>query len=64
MNKLIKRISFRNLHPCNCTKATNDGLTIFCENANLPSISITISNLVAEELPIEELQIKNCHFGK
>lgn len=59
----FKSFSKLSIHPCQCTKATDNGLTIFCENTNLASLSLALANLALEDAPIDDLLIKWSHFG-
>lgn len=52
------------LYPCKCTSETDDGITVWCENSNIASLSIGLNNLATFKLPIEELTLKKCKFGK
>ncbi|XP_022189330.2 toll-like receptor 3 isoform X2 [Nilaparvata lugens] len=52
------------LYPCECTKGTDQGLFISCENTNLASLSVAMSNIVALQSPIEELKIMKSQIGR
>lgn len=52
------------IHPCKCTKATDDGLTVICKNTNLASLSVALANIAVEKTPIDDLLIDRSHFGK
>lgn len=51
------------IFPCECTKESDAGISVRCENTNLASLSIGFNNLVQHNSPIEELTIKKCHMG-
>lgn len=48
------------IYPCECTRGTDDGIFITCENSNLASLSVAFINLASLNVPIEELHIKRC----
>lgn len=50
------------LHPCKCDTESDVGVTVRCENTNLASMSVGLSNLATFRLPIEKLTISNCHI--
>lgn len=52
------------IQPCKCLKESDVGVTIFCENTNLASLSISLGNLAVEKIPIEELRVEKSHFCK
>ncbi|EDW72313.2 uncharacterized protein Dwil_GK20783 [Drosophila willistoni] len=45
------------LFPCVCTKGSDQGLYVRCENANLATLSVALQNLAALNMPVEELTI-------
>ncbi|XP_055613623.1 insulin-like growth factor-binding protein complex acid labile subunit, partial [Uranotaenia lowii] len=47
-------------YPCVCTRGTDDGLFISCENSNLASLSVAFINLANLNVPIEELHLRRC----
>ena len=50
--------------PCKCTRGSDQGLYIECENTNLASLSLAFINLGNGGLPIEELIIYKCKIGE
>ncbi|XP_062548023.1 chaoptin [Armigeres subalbatus] len=48
------------IYPCVCTRGTDDGIFINCENSNLASLSVAFINLANLNVPIEELHLKRC----
>ncbi|XP_044746672.1 chaoptin [Coccinella septempunctata] len=52
------------LHPCWCTKESDDGLEVACNNTNLASMSVALNNLATYDIPIERLSIHRCHFRR
>lgn len=52
------------IYPCVCNQGTDDGLFIRCENTNLASLSIAVNNIATLKMPVEELIIHKCNFGK
>nr|XP_029727427.1 LOW QUALITY PROTEIN: toll-like receptor 6 [Aedes albopictus] len=48
------------IYPCVCTRGTDDGIFISCENSNLASLSVAFINLASLNVPIEELHLKRC----
>lgn len=51
------------IHPCECVKATDDGLTIICLNTNLASLSLALANIGLDKTPIDSLLIDRSHIG-
>lgn len=51
------------LHPCKCISETDNGISVWCENSNLASLSIGLNNLATFKLPIEKLTLYKCKFG-
>ncbi|XP_057320935.1 protein artichoke [Microplitis mediator] len=52
------------IYPCSCTKGSDSGLFIRCENTNLASLSLAFSNLGNEAAPIEELTLYKCNIAR
>lgn len=52
------------IYPCTCTKGTDQGLSIRCENTNLASLSLAFVNLGNSGVPIEELLIYKCNIER
>lgn len=52
------------LYPCVCNKGSDLGLYIQCENTNLASLAVGLSNLASLQAPIESLTIKSSNIGK
>lgn len=52
------------LHPCKCISETDAGISIWCENSNLASLSIGLNNLATFRIPIEKLTLHECKIGK
>lgn len=50
----------KSLYPCVCTRGTDDGIYVSCENSNLASLSVAFINLANLNVPVEELQMKRC----
>lgn len=50
------------IHPCNCTKSTASGLSIECENTNLASLSVALSNIAEQKFDVWSLVINKSHF--
>ncbi|XP_055640650.1 chaoptin [Toxorhynchites rutilus septentrionalis] len=48
------------IYPCVCTRGTDDGIYVNCENSNLASLSVAFINLASLNVPVEELHIKRC----
>lgn len=51
------------IHPCNCTDASDIGVSIECTNINLASLSLALASLANDKLPIHKLIIDQSHFG-
>lgn len=51
------------IFPCECTKESDAGIYVRCENTNLASLSVGFNNLVQHNSTIEELTINKCHMG-
>lgn len=51
------------LLPCVCYKGTDTGLTIRCENTNIASLAVALTNLASFKMPIDELTLERCNFG-
>lgn len=51
------------IFPCECTKESDAGISVRCENTNLASLSVGFNNLVQYNTPIEDLTINKCHIG-
>ncbi|XP_045461578.1 protein artichoke [Harmonia axyridis] len=52
------------LHPCWCTKESDEGLEVACNNTNLASMSVALNNLATYDMPIERLTIYKCHIRR
>ncbi|XP_067004524.2 protein artichoke [Anabrus simplex] len=52
------------LYPCRCVAGGDDGLRARCENSNLASMSVGLSNLASLNEPIEELTFYRCNIGR
>lgn len=52
------------LYPCKCTRGTDTGISIFCNNTNLASLSIALSNVASIEAPIDAMTISSGRFSK
>ena len=52
------------IYPCTCTRGSDDGLFIRCENTNLASLSLAFVNLGNEAMPIEELTLYKCNIER
>ncbi|OXU29844.1 hypothetical protein TSAR_010372 [Trichomalopsis sarcophagae] len=52
------------IHPCICTRGSDQGLYIECENTNLATLSLAFLNLGNEGIPIEELTIYKCNIAR
>lgn len=52
------------LYPCQCLAGSDKGLYVRCENSNLATLAIGLSNLVSLEYPIESLTIASCNISK
>lgn len=51
------------IFPCVCTKESDAGISVRCENTNLASMSVGFNNLVQYGSPIEDLTINKCHMS-
>lgn len=52
------------LYPCQCVGGGDDGLKARCENSNLASMSVGLSNLASLNMPIETLTFYKCNIGR
>lgn len=50
------------IHPCSCVRGADAGLTIECQNSNLASLAVGISNLASIRSKIERLTISFCNI--
>ncbi|KDR19221.1 protein artichoke isoform X2 [Zootermopsis nevadensis] len=52
------------LFPCECEAGGDSGLIIRCENSNLASLSVGVTNLAAFDTPVELLTFSKCHIRR
>lgn len=52
------------IYPCVCTRGSDQGLFIRCENTNLASLSLAFVNLGNERVPVEELILYKCNIER
>lgn len=52
------------LHPCWCTKESDYGVEVACNNTNLASMSVALNNLATYDMPIQKLTIYRCHISE
>lgn len=53
------------LHPCRCVSDSDFGLALHCENSNLATLSVGLSNVASlGDVVIDNLTISSCKIGK
>lgn len=53
------------LHPCRCTADSDFGLALHCENSNLATLSVGLSNVASlGDVVVDNLTISSCNIGK
>lgn len=53
------------LHPCRCIVESDNGLALHCENSNLATLSVGLSNVASlGDVVIDNLTISSCNIGK
>lgn len=53
------------LHPCRCVGDSDNGLALHCENSNLATLSVGISNIASlGNVVVDNLTISSCNIGK
>lgn len=52
------------LHPCRCLAESDNGLAVHCENSNLASLSVGLSNVASlGDVVVDNLTISSCNIG-
>lgn len=52
------------LHPCRCVAESDNGLALHCENSNLASLSVGLSNVASlGDVVVDNLTISSCNIG-
>lgn len=53
------------LHPCRCVADSDSGLALHCENSNLATLSVGLSNVASlGDVIVDNLTISSCNIGK
>lgn len=53
------------LHPCRCVAESDNGLALHCENSNLATLSIGLTNIASlGDVVVDNLTISSCNIGK
>lgn len=53
------------LHPCRCGADSDFGLALHCENSNLATLSVGLSNVASlGDVVVDNLTISSCNIGK
>jgi len=53
------------LHPCRCVAESDYGLALHCENSNLATLSVGLSNVASlGDIVVDNLTISSCNIGK
>lgn len=53
------------LHPCRCVAESDFGLALHCENSNLATLSVGLSNVASlGDVVVDNLTISSCNIGK
>lgn len=52
------------LHPCRCVADSDFGLALHCENSNLATLSVGLSNVASlSDVVVDNLTISSCNIG-
>jgi len=52
------------LHPCRCVADSDNGLALHCENSNLATLSVGLSNVASlGDVIVDNLTISSCNIG-
>ncbi|XP_050530520.1 chaoptin isoform X1 [Daktulosphaira vitifoliae] len=56
----------QSLYPCRCVAESDNGLALHCENSNLASLSVGLSNVpsLKNDIQIDNLTISSCNIGR
>ncbi|XP_050439499.1 toll-like receptor 6 [Adelges cooleyi] len=56
----------QSLHPCRCVGESDNGLALHCENSNLATLSVGLSNVasLSNEVVLDNLTISSCNIGR
>lgn len=53
------------LHPCRCVADSDNGLALLCENSNLATLSVGLSNVASlGNIVLDNLTISSCNIGE
>lgn len=60
----VSSLSALALYPCSCVAESDNGLALHCENSNLATLSVGISNIASlGDIVVDNLTISSCNIG-